>query len=138
MKAGYPSVDDPPDHWMREDVCRSRVVGRPGRMPLWGERPDWGKLPEVNQKVDSSTCSASGRDMAITLGTRRRASYARTPDKESPLWDVHSQAIYWWTATEVNDREALIIVYDGQVWPRPKLVRWGYLGFRAVKDGWRK
>jgi hypothetical protein len=67
--------------------------------------------------------------------TTRRASYLQTPDKESPLWDVHSQVIYWWTATEVNDREALIIVYDGKVWPRLKRVHWGYLGFRAVKQG---
>ena len=67
-----------------------------------------------------------------------RASYERTPDKESPLWDVHSKVIYWWTATEVNDRKALIIVYDGKVWPRPKQVHWGYLGFRAVRDGGKK
>ena len=50
------------------------------------------------------------------------------------MWDVHSQVIYWWTATEVNDREAFIIVYDGRVWPRPKQSHWGYLGFRAVKE----
>jgi hypothetical protein len=68
----------------------------------------------------------------------RRASYERTPDKESPLWDVHSQVIYWWTATEVSEEEALIIVYDGKVWPRPKRAHWGYLGFRAVKDGRKK
>jgi hypothetical protein len=67
-----------------------------------------------------------------------KASYERSPDKESPLWDVHSQVIYWWTATEVNDREALIIVYDGKVWPRPKRAHWGYLGFRAVRDGGKK
>jgi hypothetical protein len=69
---------------------------------------------------------------------RARATYDRTPDKESPLWDVHSPVIYWWTATEVNDREALIVVSDGKVWPRPKSAHWGYLGFRAVKDGGSK
>ena len=63
----------------------------------------------------------------------RQTSYQRTPDKESPLWDTHSKVIYWWTANEVSDRDAYIIVYDGKVWPRPKHARWGYLGFRAVR-----
>lgn len=62
------------------------------------------------------------------------ASYQRRPDKESPLWDIYSQVIYWWTATEVDEGTALIIVYDGKVWPRPKRARWAYLGFRAVKE----
>jgi hypothetical protein len=29
--------------------------------------------------------------------------------------------------------QAYIIVYNGQVYPRPKHAHWGYLGFRAVK-----
>jgi hypothetical protein len=63
------------------------------------------------------------------------ATYERRPDKESPLWDVHSHVIYWWTATEVDDRTALIIVYDGKAWPRPKSFRMSSLAFRAVRDG---
>ena len=47
----------------------------------------------------------------------RTVSYERTPDKESPLWDIHTLVIYCWTATEVKEREALIIVYDGKGWP---------------------
>lgn len=66
--------------------------------------------------------------------THWKASYRRTPDKESPLWDTHSQVVYWWTATEISEKQALIIVYDGKAWPRPKDFRPGYLGFRAVKD----
>lgn len=62
-----------------------------------------------------------------------QASYRLTPDKESPLWNVHSKVIYWWTGTEVDERRAYIIVYDGKVWPREKRMRPGYLGFRAVK-----
>jgi hypothetical protein len=94
------------------------------------------RLPTVDEAVRSQqrgghSCFGSWDE------ARRRASYRHTPDKESPLWTVHSPVIYWWTATEVNEREALIIVYDGQVWPRPKQARWGYLGFRAVKDSAR-
>jgi hypothetical protein len=65
---------------------------------------------------------------------RRVASYDIAPDKESPLWDGDSQIVYWWTATELNAEQALIIVYDGKTWPRPKNFRPGYLGFRAVKE----
>jgi hypothetical protein len=54
--------------------------------------------------------------------------------QEPPLWDPHSQVIYWWTATEVDDRDAFIVVYNGPVWPRPKKARWGYLAFRAVRE----
>jgi hypothetical protein len=92
------------------------------------------RLPTVEEAVQSLQRhgrNSGGRWDAASRG----ASYELTPDKESPLWDVHSQVIYWWTATEVNDREALVIVYDGKVWPRPKLAHWGYLGFRAVKEG---
>ena len=61
------------------------------------------------------------------------ASYLTRPDKESPLWNIHSKVIYWWTATEVDIDRAYIIVYDGKVWPRRKSARYGYLGFRGVK-----
>jgi hypothetical protein len=50
---------------------------------------------------------------------------------QGPGWP---KVIYWWTATDVDDKTALIIVYNGQVWPRPKRAQWGYLGFRAVKN----
>lgn len=66
-------------------------------------------------------------------GSTGTATYRRTPDKETPLWDVHSQVIYWWSADERNQREAFIMVYDGRAWPRPKNANWAYLAFRAVK-----
>jgi hypothetical protein len=60
-------------------------------------------------------------------------SMRRPPDKESPLWDVHSKVIYWWTATESDRETAKIVVYNGQVSRRKKSSHPGYLGFRAVK-----
>jgi hypothetical protein len=63
-----------------------------------------------------------------------RATYKITPDKESPLWNVHSQVIYWWTATEVDKEHAYIIVYDGKVWSRGKQFGPAYLGFRCVRQ----
>lgn len=63
-----------------------------------------------------------------------QATYQTTPDKETPLWNAHSQVIYWWTATEVNEIQAYLIVYDGKVWPRSKQLKPDYLGFRCVKE----
>jgi hypothetical protein len=62
------------------------------------------------------------------------ATYETTPDKESPLWNIHSQVIYWWTATEIDEDQAYIIVYDGKIWPRSKSFGPDYLGFRCVKS----
>jgi hypothetical protein len=62
-----------------------------------------------------------------------KATYKSTPDKESPLWNIYSQVIYWWTATAVDEEHAYIIVYDGKVWPRAKQFSAEYLGFRCVK-----
>jgi hypothetical protein len=39
-----------------------------------------------------------------------QATYVRRPDKESPLWNVYSQGIYWWTATEIDPEHAYIIL----------------------------
>ena len=69
----------------------------------------------------------------IKDGENAKASYDMPPDKESPLWNVHSQVIYWWTGTQVNEEKAYIIVYTGEVWPRPKQYAPAYLGFRCVK-----
>ena len=65
---------------------------------------------------------------------RAKATYQSTPDKESPLWNTHSQVIYWWTATEVDADHAFMIVYDGQVWPRTKQFGPAYVGYRCVKE----
>lgn len=92
------------------------------------------RLPSVEEAVRSMERHGANSGGSWNPA-RGKASYLVTPDKESPLWDVHSQVIYWWTATEVNEREAYIIAYDGQVWRRHKQAHWGYLAFRAVKDG---
>ncbi len=67
---------------------------------------------------------------------RGKSYYKRTPDKESPLWDVHSKVIYYWTSeTSIQDeRKAYIIVYHGGVYEKMKIDRQGYLSFRAVKE----
>ena len=92
------------------------------------------RLPSIDEAVRSMARHGqnSGGEWDKEKST---ASYIISPDKESPLWNVYSQVIYWWTATEVDsdDKRAYIIVYDGNVWPRSKDFGPAYLGFRCVK-----
>jgi hypothetical protein len=90
------------------------------------------RLPTVDEAVRSMARHGqnSGGAWDAEIG---KATYETTPDKESPLWDVHSQVIYWWTATEADEDSAYIIVYDGKVWTRSKQLDPAYLGLRCVK-----
>lgn len=90
------------------------------------------RLPTVEEAVRSM--SRHGHNSSgVWNAEGEEATYKITPDKESPLWNVHSQVIYWWTGTERNEEQAYIIVYDGKVWPRSKEFGPAYLGFRCVK-----
>jgi hypothetical protein len=90
------------------------------------------RLPTVDEAVRSMARQGQNSG-GVWHGESAKATYETTPDKESPLWNVHSQVIYWWTATEVDAEHAYIIVYDGEVWPRSKEFGPAYLGFRCVK-----
>jgi hypothetical protein len=91
------------------------------------------RLPTADEAVRSMT--RRGQNSGGTWDAANgKATYETTPDKESPLWNVYSQVIYWWTATEVDQDRAYIIVYDGKVWLRSKELAPAYLGFRCVKS----
>jgi hypothetical protein len=90
-------------------------------------------LPAVDEAVRSMARHGQNSGGVWDAETAE-ATYETTPDKESPLWNVHSQVIYWWTATEVDQDRAYIIVYDGKVWPRSKEFGPAYLGFRCVRQ----
>jgi hypothetical protein len=109
-------------HYLKEDGLT--IVPTP--QGIW-------RLPTVDEAVRSMArhgVNGGGVWDAEAL----EAAYDTAPDKESPLWNVHSQVIYWWTATEVDEDQAYIIVYDGKVWPRSKSFGPDYLGFRCVKS----
>lgn len=94
---------------------------------------DLWRLPTAEEAVRSM--ARHGENSGGTWdGEAAEARYETTPDKETPLWDPHSQVIYWWTATEVDAERAYIIAYDGQVWPRSKDFGPAYLGYRCVRD----
>ena len=91
------------------------------------------RLPTADEAVRSM--ARHGRNSGgVWDAETAKATYTTTPDKESPLWNAHSQLIYWWTATEVDEGHACIIVYDGKVWTRAKQFSPDYLGFRCVKQ----
>jgi hypothetical protein len=119
-----------------EAVRRCRYLSEDGTFLMETPQDVW-RLPTVEEAVRSM--QRHGHKSGGTWdASHSRPSYILTPDKESPLWNVHSKVIYWWTATGLNEREAYIIVYDGKVWRRSKRVHWGYLGFRAVENAAKK
>ena len=90
------------------------------------------RLPTVEEVVRSS--SLHGQNSAGVWNAETASPvYVTIPDKESPLWNIYSQVIYWWTATEVDTDHAYMIVYDGKVWSRSKQFGPAYLGYRCVK-----
>lgn len=91
------------------------------------------RLPTVEEAVRSMARQGQNSRGEWDEETAQ-ATYETTPDKESPLWQVHSPVIYWWTATEDDEEHAYIIVYDGRVWSRAKRFSAAYLGFRCVRQ----
>ncbi len=91
------------------------------------------RLPTVDEAVRSMARHGQNSG-GVWDAENARATYSTRPDKESPLWDTHSQVIYWWTATAVDEARAYIIAYDGQVWPRTRQFGPAYLGFRCVRQ----
>ena len=89
------------------------------------------RLPTVDEAVRSM--ARHGRNSGGVWDSESAGvTYETEPDKESPLWNPHSQVIYWWTATQADSEYAYIIVYDGKVWPRAKDFGPAYLGYRCV------
>jgi len=90
------------------------------------------RLPTVDEAVRSM--SRHGQNSGGVWDAKTGdVTYEITPDKESPLWNILSQVIYWWTVIEMDEDHAYIIVYDGKVISRDKQVDLAYLGFRCIK-----
>jgi hypothetical protein len=120
----------------RQAVIRWRVRSGRGRLTLAPAPQRIRRLPAVNEAVRSVVRHGQNGGGMWDVETAR-ATYQMTPDKESPLWNVHSQVIYWWTVTEADEECAYIIVHDGKVWPRAKQSSAGCTGFRCVAQ-WRE
>jgi hypothetical protein len=115
----------------QEAVSRCQHLAEDGRTLAESRQNVW-RLPTVEEAVRSMARHGINSGGSWD-GQAKTANYRVRPDKESPLWNVHSQVIYWWTATEIDDERAYIIVYDGKVWPRRKRFAPAYLAYRCVK-----
>jgi len=124
---GWPRIGA--DWHATQQVCQyldeDGLTSAPVPQQIW-------RLPTVDEAVRSMARHGQ-HSGGVWDAENAEATYETTPDKESPLWNVHSQVIYWWTATEIDEERAYIIAYDGQVWPRTKQFGPAYLGFRCVK-----
>ncbi|MFA7228479.1 MAG: hypothetical protein WC061_05540 [Melioribacteraceae bacterium] len=90
------------------------------------------RLPTADEAVRSQVYHGSNAG-GVWNHKAKTADYTNLPDKESPLWNINLKTIYWWTSSDVSDKQAYIIVYNGGVWPRNKNLKADYLSFRAVK-----
>lgn len=102
-----------------------------GRSLSTQEQNLW-RLPTVDEAVRSMVFR--GRNAGgVWNPVLHQAQYRVTPDKDSPLWKVHSQVIYWWTDTQVAEKKAYRIAYNGAVFPF-EYRGWGnYWAYRCVQ-----
>ncbi len=125
-----------PDEGMtwEEAMERCKYLSEDGTTIMDVEQNIW-RLPTIDEAVSSMMYHGENAG-GVWNEEEKIATYDKTPDKESPLWDVHSQVIYYWTSEtyEEDDRRAYIIVYHGGVNPKMKIDGQNYLSFRAVKD----
>jgi hypothetical protein len=129
---GWPSVGA---YWQEAlQVCQH--LGDDGLTIAPVSQHIW-RLPSVGEAVQSMALHGQNSG-GVWHPEIAKASYKTTPDKESPLWNLHSQVIYWWTSTEIDEEKAYIIAYDGKVWPRSKDIGPDYLGFRCVTNPFPK
>jgi hypothetical protein len=94
------------------------------------------RLPTVDEAVRSLVFRGSNAG-GTWDPVLHRAQYHLTPDKDSPLWKVHSPVIYWWTSTETDGSHAYYITNNGYVLPAPKQIAPDYLAFRCVGESSR-
>ncbi len=115
-----------------KEICSH--LSEDGTQMLDEEKNIW-RLPTVEEAVRSMMLHGENAQ-GVWDEEEKKATYNKTPDKESPLWDVHSKVIYYWTAdtSRKDNKDAYIIVYHGGVYERRKDSSPSYLSFRAVKD----
>jgi hypothetical protein len=113
-------------------ICR--YLSADGTTVMDEEQNIW-RLPMVDEAVRSMMLHGANAG-GVWYSEEAKAVYEKTPDKESPLWDVHSQVIYYWTSETYtqDERRAYILVYHGGVHAKMKIDGQSYLSFRAVKN----
>lgn len=117
--------------WIRAE--RNCAVLNVDGKSLAGTPQNVWRLPTIDEAVRSLVYR--GRNAGgVWDPVRQRATYRMTPDKDSPLWNPHSQVIYWWTGSEDGSNKAYRIAYNGYVLALDKR-GWGdYWAYRCVRE----
>jgi hypothetical protein len=123
---GWPSHGVTWDEAMRDCALLS-----PDGLSLADTPGDVWRLPTAEEAVRSLVYRGANAG-GVWDPVRHRAQYRVTPDKDSPLWRVHSKVIYWWTSTEADGDRAYYITDNGYVLLVPKRIHPDYLAFRCV------
>jgi hypothetical protein len=94
------------------------------------------RLPTVDEVVRSLTRNGqnAGGEWDAASG---QPKYETTPDKESPLWQVHSPVTLWWTSSAFREpdwKTWYVVSAHGEVLRFRWLASEQSLGFRAVKE----
>jgi hypothetical protein len=83
------------DWYEAQQVCQ--YLSEDGLTPTSAPQHIW-RLPTVDEAVRSMARHGQNSG-GVWEAEGAEATYKTSPDKESPLWNPHSQVIYWWTAT---------------------------------------
>lgn len=90
------------------------------------------RLPTRNELVRSLT--KSNNNAGGYIDDTGVAHYTTNPDKETPLWNPHSQIIYYWTNESASATAAYLVAYNGTILSRSKTSGADYQGYRCVKN----
>jgi hypothetical protein len=113
-----------------QDICAH--LNEDGTALMDAPQNIW-RLPTIDEAV--RCMSLHGQNCGgVWDADKMTATYDMTPDKESPLWDVHSPVIYYWTSEASKNGYAYIIVYHGGIYDKRVDSQYPSISFRAVKD----
>lgn len=125
-----PGWPDEGVYWA-DAIQACRYLSEDGTTILEEPQNIW-RLPTIDEAVRSQARHGENSG-GVWDPLARKATYEITPDKETPLWDMHSPVIYLWTSEEKDDLRAYMFVYNGQIAIRGKRAP-RYHSFRCVKE----
>lgn len=128
-----PGWPDEGKSWQEaQDICD--YLSEDGLVMMEEKQHIW-RLPTVDEIVRSMAIHGNNSGGTWSPETEK-ATYVKKPDKETPLWDMHSKVIYYWTADTAmkDDQKAYIMTYHGGVFTKKKTDCQVYQSFRAVKN----
>lgn len=78
-------------------------------------------------------CTNLGEEWRLPTREEILLAAGENPDKETPLWNPHSQVIYYWTSEEKDEGSTYLVAFNGRVLARQKSSGPDYQGYRCVK-----